>query len=198
VTETSRSSGTQIKGRSGRKESSAQPEHELMLYDRALHPELFHLRGRRRVSRPSYELECWLTESGHALRFERHGVCVSEVVTDRPGSMPESGVVARFSVAGDHDFDHAFADTGINYMTTVQTEHLSQNLFLSTLDEMRSYARDVEALTHEWPGEQGGGRGGSLSVLDVQRFNKEVHVQGYHLMARGGAVLRTQTIFEHK
>ena len=165
-----------------------------MLYDRALHPELFQLRGRRRASRPSYELESWLTDAGHALRFEHRGVCVSEVVTDRMGSMPEPGLVARFPVAGDHDFDHAFAGTGANYMTTVQTEHLGSNLFLATLDEMRAYAREIDALAHEWTDSVGT----SLSLLDVQRFSKEVHVQGYHMMARGGVVLRTQTIFEHK
>jgi hypothetical protein len=33
-------------------------------------------------------------------------------------------------------------------------------------------------------------------VLDVQRSPTDAHVQAYHLVATGGVVLRTQTIFE--
>ena len=33
-------------------------------------------------------------------------------------------------------------------------------------------------------------------MLDMQRYHREVHVQSYHLVAQGGIVVRTQTIFE--
>ena len=32
----------------------------------------------------------------------------------------------------------------------------------------------------------------------LARFRREVHAQTYHLIAQGGLVLRSQTIFEHK
>ena len=38
----------------------------------------------------------------------------------------------------------------------------------------------------------------SLSLLEMQRFAEEVHVQSYHLRSDCGLVLRTQTIFRIK
>lgn len=34
-------------------------------------------------------------------------------------------------------------------------------------------------------------------MIDTQRYNREIHAQAYHLIAQGGVVIRTQTIFEH-
>ncbi|MEM0982523.1 MAG: DUF2617 family protein [Planctomycetota bacterium] len=174
--------------------AGAAQSHHVILYERALHPELFQLRERDRISRPTYELEAWLMPGSHALRFEHGGGCLSELVTESIAAAPDSGVVASFAAAGEHDFDRSFATRGVTYMTTVQTEQLSDNLFLGTLDEMRAYGREIEAILHQWTDEAGD----NLSMLDVQRFSKEVHVQAYHLLAAGGYVLRTQTIFEHK
>ncbi len=175
---------------------SSQPNnlqtYQVVLYDRALHPELFSLRQRRVVTHGAYELETWLIPGGHILRFEHGGKCLSELVTDQTGSLPQSGIVTAFLCAGERDFDKLFERERINYMTTVQTEQLSENLYLATLDEMRDYADEVEALRHEWADEAGP----NLSMLDVQRFSREIHIQSYHLLASGGVVLRTQTIFE--
>ena len=168
--------------------------YHLMLFDRALHPELVSLRERRVIQHGSYELEAWLTPGGHMLRFERGPTCLSELVTGEPGGLPSTGMVSSFPCAGERDFDRKFGEGAIGYMTTVQTEQLSENLYLSTLDEMRDFASDVEAISHAWSDETGH----CLSLLDVQRFNREIHVQSYHMVAAGGIVLRTQTIFEHK
>jgi len=37
-----------------------------------------------------------------------------------------------------------------------------------------------------------------VSILDLQRYNDELHVQSYHLHSKNGVVLRTQSIFEIK
>jgi hypothetical protein len=78
-------------------------------------------------------------------------------------------------------------------MTSVQTESLSESLYQATLEEMEAHADEEDSLVHRW--EDAMGR--CLSLVDVQRFNKEVHAQCYHLQASGGIVLRTQSIFEH-
>lgn len=168
--------------------------YQVVVYDRPLHPELFELRKRRSIEHAGYDLEAWLMPGGHAVRFERHGSCITELVTDVETGLPDTGVVAAFLCAGERDFDTSFDRVKMGYMTTVQTEQLSENLFLATYEEMRDYAREVDALIHEWEDASGPG----LSVLDVQRFSKEMHVQSYHLVPTGGIVLRTQTIFEHR
>ncbi|MFG0327495.1 MAG: hypothetical protein ACF8SC_09555 [Phycisphaerales bacterium JB037] len=166
--------------------------YQTILYDRALHPELFDLRSRREIRHQAYEAEAWLMPAGHLIRFEHGGTCGCELVTDQEVGLPETGVVSAFLCAGERDFEHSFKNSKVRYMTTVTTETLSENLYLSTLDEMREHVRLGDSLHCAW--EDGGP---CLSVLDLQRFAREIHAQSYHLIAREGLVLRTQSIFEH-
>lgn len=166
--------------------------YQMVLLNRAVHPELFQLRGRRVVSHASYELEAWIMDGKHLLRFEQNKLCCCELVTDEEPPIPDGSVVEQFFCAGERDYDHLFSDEPVNYITTVQTEQLSENLFASTLGELRSHAASTDALCHAWSGEGGE----NLSVLDIQRYHREVHVQAYHLLSAGGVVIRSQTIFE--
>lgn len=166
--------------------------YQVALYQRALHPELFTLRDRRTLRHADYEFEAWLMPAGHVLRFERGGSCVCELVTEREEGLPEVERVEAFFAAGEHEYERCFKALGINYMTNVQTEQLSENIYLATLDEMRQHAVEMDALAFEWEDDEGH----CLSIVDVQRFSREVHAQCYHLLARGGVVVRTQSIFE--
>lgn len=167
--------------------------YQTVLYSRALHPELFALRGRRVVRHGAYELEAWVMPGSHLLRFEFGPLCACELVTDREDSLPDTGVVAAFLCAGEREFEHRFEPQRVTYMTNVQTETLSENLYWATLNEMNDYAREVDALVYSWEDDAGP----NLSVIDTQRYSREVHIQAYHLQAHGGLVLRTQSIFEH-
>ena len=165
--------------------------YQLVLYDRALHPELFDLRKRRVVAQGPYELEVWVLSGGHVARFEGSSGCLCELISDQPGA-PAGGAIAAMPCGNERDYDTSLSKQSIGYMTTVQSETLSENLYLATYEEMADYAREVDAVCHAWEDESGR----SLSLLDIQRFSSEVHVQGYHLHARGGVVLRSQSIFE--
>lgn len=172
--------------------------YQTLLYSRALHPELFELRGRRVLRQGSYELEAWVMDGQHVLRFEHGSVCATELVTDQDSGLPEIGVVSAFLCAGERDIDHGFKNAAgdaviSKYMTTVQTEQLSENLFKATFEELSDHAVEQEAMMHRYEDETGA----CLSILDLQAFAREIHVQAYHLIASGGVVLRTQTIFEH-
>lgn len=173
--------------------SNSLQTYQTILYGRALHPELFALRARRVVRHGGYELEAWLTPGGHVLRFEHGSVCATELLTDQERNLPTAGIVTAFLCAGERDYEHTFGKNAVTYMTTVQTETLSENLYNSTYQEMLAFVRETTALAHAWSDE--GGR--CLSVVDLQRYNQEVHAQAYHLIAAGGIVVRTQTIFEH-
>ncbi len=168
--------------------------YHVILYSRALHPELFPLRGRRVFKHGAYELEAWIMAGAHLLRFEHHNLCASELVTDQDTQVPQSGQVSAFLAAGEHEFEHQFPRERVVYMTSVQSEQLSENLYLATYDEMLALARLNDAVHLRWEDEAGR----CLSVVDVQKYSKEVHAQCYHLVASGGVVLRTQTIFEHE
>jgi hypothetical protein len=168
--------------------------YQVVLYNRALHPELFPLKGRRVVKHGDYELEAWVMPGSHILRFEYKTLCACELLTDQDKNIPAAGVVTAFLCAGERDFEHKFPKDGVNFLTTVQTETLSENLYNATYNEMIDFAREMSALAHAWTDD--GGK--CLSIVDIQRYNREVHAQSYHLVASVGLVLRTQTIFEHR
>jgi len=167
--------------------------YQVVLYNKALHPEFFPLKGRRVVNQGGYELETWVMPGSHVLRFEYKTLCACELLTDQDRNLPAAGVVRAFLCAGEHDFEHDFTKDKVTYLTTVQTEILSENLYNSTYQELKNFARESGALTHTWADDAGR----CLSMVDVQRFNTEVHAQSYHLVASAGLVLRAQTIFEH-
>ncbi|MFG0329377.1 MAG: hypothetical protein ACF8PN_05695 [Phycisphaerales bacterium] len=166
--------------------------YRLMVYRRSLHPEFFRISDRRAVRSGEYELEAWLAPGAHMLRFQHGGQCVVEVVTPTD-SMPEAGRLTAFPCAGERDHEERVGER-VRYMTAVQTELTSDNIYRSTLQEMEDYADEMDAMRYRWT--EPGSRLDNLSVVDMQRFHREVHAQTWHLDAAGGLVLRTQAIFE--
>lgn len=168
--------------------------YRLVLYRRALHPELFDIKGRRTITHGEYEFEAWIMPGSHLMRFQFDGLCGTEFVTDQDIALNERGLVTDIQCAGEKDHEHPFSDR-LNYLVTVQTETLPLNLYTATYRELVEFGEESGAMMHLWTTDDGGR---CASILDVQRFRKEVHAQAYHLLAPGGIVLRSQTIFEHK
>jgi len=164
----------------------------MMVYQRALHPELFRIQDRRTFQHADYELETWIMAGGHALRFQTEGHCVTEIVTDQDIHLPDRGLLQSLPCIGEKEHEQEVGDT-INFVTAVQTENLSDNLYAATFAEMKDFAAETGAMTYGWADADGGE---NLSILDLQRFKREIHAQSYHLITSGGFVLRTQTIFE--
>ncbi len=166
--------------------------YRMMLYQRALHPELFSIQDRRIITTSDYELEAWIMPGGHTLRFGCESGCVTEVVCDQDVQLPERGLVHALPCIGEKEHEQPVG-SDINFVTAVQTENLSDNLYLATFNEMQDFAEQSEAMVHAWSDAEGSS---NLSILDMQRYKGEIHAQCYHLLASGGFVLRTQTIFE--
>jgi Protein of unknown function DUF2617 len=175
----------------GHKSSNTQV-FRLMVYRRALHPELFDLQGRRIHRQEEYEIESWVIPAGHVLRFQREDLCVTETVIENGDHLPEHGLVYALPCLGEKDYELEL-ETRVGYITTVQTELLTDNLYHTTLRELKDTAEEVNAMLYEWTDGDGAP---CLSMLDMQRFKREFHVQSYHLMGASGLVLRTQSIFE--
>ncbi len=129
---------------------SSSQAYQIYLYRQALHPETFALRARRSIKHNAYELELWLTPGGHVARFSHAGFCCCELVTDLEDRLPMEGAVTGFACAGEHEFEHRFATERMTYITSVQTENLSDNLYRATLDEMTDFAKETGALAFAW------------------------------------------------
>jgi len=166
--------------------------YKLLLYQRALHPELFGIQDRRTIDLADYEFEGWIIPGGHVLRFQVANQCVSEAVIDHDAQLPQRGLIMTLPCLGEKEMDQVVEDT-VGYVTSVQTELLSDNLYTATFNEMRDFAQEAEAMWHAWQDSEGIN---NLSVLDIQRYKREIHAQAYHLIGSAGFVLRTQTIFE--
>lgn len=163
----------------------------MLVYRKPLHPEFFGIAGRKRIEQDDFEFEGWIFPGGQVARFQTGNITVCEVVTDQVDNLPEKGLVANLPCAGERDFEKTFSNS-VTYMTTMQTETLSDHLYESTYREMLEYSREANALVHI-PENQGGRP--EMSVLDIQRSRDEIHVQGYHLRADCGLVLRSQSLF---
>jgi len=168
--------------------------YSLALYRGALHPEFFQIEGRSRIAHGEYEFEAWISRGGHALRFEHQNLCLCEVVGEEIDLLPERGHVTTLPCAGEKDHEAEFADRVV-YMTSMQTETLTDHLYLSTYNEMIEHGRMGDCLMSVWSDELARP---NLSLIDVQRYGDQVHVQTYHLRSDCGLVLRTQTIFQVK
>lgn len=166
--------------------------YNMLLYRRALHPEFFAIKGRRRLVHGGFEFEAWIFDGGHALRMQHEGNCLCELVTDQLDHLPEKALAVTLPCAGERDHEERL-DDDLVYMTSVQTETLSEHLYIGTCKEMLEHARSVNSLLVNWNDDHGRP---NLSVLDMQRFRNEIHLQGYHLRSDCGLVLRTQSMFQ--
>ena len=165
----------------------------LMVYNRALHPELFDVNARRTIRHGDYEVEAWVAPAGHVVRFQVAGFCLTEAVVEDGDHLPETGLVHALPCLGEKDYEMDPQD-GLCYVTTVQTELLIDNLYLSTLREMREFADECDAVFHTWKDVDGSP---CLSMIDLDWMRKrEFHIQTYHMVGAAGFVLRTQSIFE--
>ncbi|WP_432798951.1 DUF2617 family protein [Poriferisphaera sp. WC338] len=174
------------------KTSSAQV-FRLMLYRRPMHPELFNLHARRTERHGDYEVESWITNYGHVVRFQYDDQLLSEVIVDRGDHLPEHGLVHAIPCIGEKDYERDADDAGIGYVTTIQTESLTENLYIATMREMEDFARETGAISHKFAAPNGTP---CLTVVDTQKYRKEFHVQSYHMLGSNTTILRTQSIFE--
>jgi len=124
--------------------------YQIFLYRKALHPELFPLKGRRQLVHGAYEIEAWVMPGAHLLRFQHAKLCACELLTDQEGALPVDGAVTGFQCAGEHEFEHSFEAEKVKYITSVQTEQLSDNLYQATYEEMTQFAQETGALIHLW------------------------------------------------
>ena len=170
-----------------------QPTYNMALFRSAIHPEFFQIEERTEVQHNGYNFEAWLCKGGHVLRFEYEGICVSEVVFPEVDNLPDRGHVTTIICAGERDYEQEFGDR-ITVINSMQIEFLPEHLFGDCYDELSEFADEVKAKVIRY--DDGKERG--LSILDVQRYNDQLHSQSYHLHSDHGVVLRTQSIFELK
>jgi hypothetical protein len=170
-----------------------QQTYTMALFRSAIHPEFFDIVDRIVVQHNGYDFEAWLLKGAHVLRFEYEGTCVTEVVSPNVDDLPERGHVNTMVCAGERDHEQEFGDL-VTLITSMQIELLPAHLFGDTFQELVEFGEEAGAkvIQYDINGTN------SVSIIDVQRYNDQLHAQSYHLNSEHGTVLRTQSIFELK
>lgn len=164
------------------------------LYRRALHPELFSIRERRRLDRPAYQVDIWVMGLSHAVTAQCAGRYITEVTTDDLEVLPQNGLVTSFQFRGERDHQEEF-DDGMRYILSTQVERMTQNLFHASHRDLLRYAANRGMLVRfdEWT------EGENLvpfSFIDFEARDREFHVQAFHAFPADYTILKTQSIFE--
>jgi hypothetical protein len=165
----------------------------LLLYQKALHPELFKILASEQVSRRAYEADIWLVEGGHVIMFTAGKNTLTEVIVTNNAPLTDRGLLQSIPCRGEK-YHEMTAGGNIRYMISTQEEQLTQTLYDATKHEIASYASKRELMTAETPATQE--VGGSLSVLDIERRSHELLVQSFHLFDETQMVIKTQAIVE--
>lgn len=166
--------------------------YQTMLLSNTLRPELFLICDSRSYERGGYRMSAWVMPGAHVLNFTSGHGAACEVVTDTPSMIPQATMIDAFFCVGERDAEHKVPGTRITHMTAAQTETLPEHLYEDTYNELDEMARDEDSVVHRWRDPVGQ----CLSLIVAQDSAREIHAQGYHMIAAEGLVLRTQSIFE--
>jgi hypothetical protein len=165
----------------------------LLLYQKALHPELFKILATEQVSRRAYEADIWLVEGGHVIMFTAGKNTLTEVIVTKDLALTDRGLLQSIPCRGEK-YHEMTAGGNIRYMISTQEEQLTQTLYDATKHETASYAAKRELMTAETHATNDSG--GTLSVLDIERRSHELLVQSFHLFDETQMVIKTQAIIE--
>jgi len=163
------------------------------LYERPLHPELFHIHQVRHVEQRRYHAEIWIVGLAHAVTVQLGKQCVTELIAGPSELLPKGGLVTSFRFRGERDHAHSFT-SGVRYILSSQVERMSSNLFPSSHRDLVRYGekRGMFQSFDEWESD-----GLSpFTFIDFEAREREFHVHAYHAFPEGQTLLKTQSIFE--
>src|ERR1700730_7636205 len=86
----------------------------LLLYQRALHPELFKILATEQVSRRAYDADIWLVEGGHVVSFTAGKNTLTEGIAPNHDPILERNVLQSIPCRGEKY--HEMTVSTIRYM----------------------------------------------------------------------------------
>ncbi|KPK80757.1 MAG: hypothetical protein AMJ81_11375 [Phycisphaerae bacterium SM23_33] len=164
-----------------------------IVYNRALHPELFEIRHDHRIVKDKYESRIWVTGLSHVISFHRGEATLCEVIADTSAMLPRRGKLISLPFRGERDEELNHAE-GIHYLTSFQVETLSPRLYAKVHGDLAAHAAD-HGLFVPFP-EWAGGGPTPFTYLDYEAKLSQLHVFAYHAFPDEMTLIKTQSIFE--
>ena len=178
----------------GQKQQCADELH-CSLYQRALHPELFHIYQAKRVEQRLYHTEIWIVGLAHVVTVQFRDHCLTELVAEQSDLLPRVGLANTFRFRGERDYSQSFAG-GLRYILSTQVERMTANLFPAT---HRDLAQDGERRGIYWAFDEWGHEGlKPFTLVDYEAREYEFHVHAFHMFPAERTIVKTQSIFERE
>lgn len=163
------------------------------LYQRAIHPELFHIHRVKRIEQRRYQAEIWVVGLAHLVTVQYGNQVMTELITDDNELLPKVGLATTFRFRGERDHSQSFSDDS-RYILSTQVERMTPQLFPATHRDYMHYARNrgIFVSFDEWA------HGGLVpfSFIDYDARDDEFHVHAFHVFPEEFTLLKTQSIFE--
>lgn len=168
-------------------------ELQFCLYQRPIHPELFHIHRVRKIERARYSAEIWVVGLAHVVMVQTGNQVLTELISDDPEMLPKGGLAASFRFRGERDHSQSFGD-GVNYILSTQVERMTPQLFPATHRDYVHYAEHRELFFSfpEWADDGPE----PFTHIDFDARDHELHVHAFHAFPEELTLLKTQSIFE--
>ena len=163
------------------------------LYERAIHPELFHIQRVKRVEQSRYHAEIWVVGLAHVVTVQFGDQVLTELITEDTEMLPKVGLATSFRFRGERDHAQSF-NSGMKYILSTQVERLTPQLFPATHRDYVHYAqnRGLFVSFEEWMHEGLA----PFSFIDFDARDHEFHVHAFHAFPEDLTLVKTQSIFE--
>ncbi len=163
------------------------------LYNRPLHPELFHVYAARRINRARYQADICIIGLSHLITVQFGGRFITELTASQNELLPKAGLVTSFRFRGERDHDEG-CEGGLHYMMSSQVERMSGNLFEACHRDLIRHAKRRGLLKRfeQWSSE------GlvAFTFIDYEAREREFHVHAFHAFPEDHTLLKLQSIFE--
>lgn len=166
---------------------------QFCLYQRAVHPELFHIHQVKRIEQARYRAEIWVVGLAHVVIFQYGDQILTEVITEDAELLPKIGLATSFRFRGERDHAQSF-EHDLKYILSTQVERMTPQLFPATHRDYVHYAKDRGLFVSfsEW--EHDGLA--PFTFIDFDARDHEFHVHAFHAFPEELTLLKTQSIFE--
>ena len=163
------------------------------LYQRPIHPELFHIHRSKRIDQSRYQAEIWVVGLSHVVTVQCNNQILTELITEDDELLPKAGLATSFRFRGERDHAQSF-NGGMKYILSTQVERMTPQLFPATHRDYVHYAqnRGLFVSFDEWADEGLA----PFSFVDFDARDHELHVHAFHTFPDELTLLKTQSIFE--
>ena len=166
---------------------------QFCLYQRAIHPELFHIHRVKRIEQARYNAEIWVVGLLHVVTMQAGDQILTELIAEDTEALPKAGLATSFRFRGERDHAQSFAND-VKYILSTQVERMTAQLFPPTHRDYVHYAqnRGLFVSFEDWAV----GGLAPFTFVDYDARDHEFHVHAYHAYPEELTLLKTQSIFE--